>query len=126
MKDKTVTFLLIILVVGLGWFFIGNSSTSGGNSTNGNSASTNVQKVTIGIKNGNYYPNTITVKVGQPVRIYLDSTVSGCYRTFTIKDFGIVRTLPTPNDYIEFTPTKKGTFRFACIMGMGTGTLIVE
>ena len=41
-------------------------------------------------------------------------------------ELGISKYLGTPNDYIEFTPTEKGTFRFACSMGMGTGTLVVE
>ena len=39
---------------------------------------------------------------------------------------GDLPALQTPTDYVEFTPTKKGTFGFACSMGMGTGTLIVE
>ena len=85
-----------------------------------------VQVIVLGIKNYNYYPNTVTVKANEPVRIYLDSSVSGCLRSFTIKDFGIAKNLPTPNDYVEFTPTKPGIYPFACSMGMGTGTLIVE
>lgn len=88
--------------------------------------SKDVQKIVLSIQNYNYYPNTVIVKAGMPVRIYLDSTVAGCYRSFTIKDFGIAKNLPTPKDYVEFTPTKIGTYKFACSMGMGTGTLIVE
>ena len=84
------------------------------------------QNVVLGIKNYNYYPNTVKVKVGVPVSISLDSSVSGCYRSFTIRDFGINKYLKTPQDTVEFTPTKKGTYRFACSMGMGTGALIVE
>ena len=84
------------------------------------------QKVVLGVRNLNYYPNTITVKSGIPARVYLDETVSGCLRSFTIKDLGVAKYLKTPNDYVEFTPSKKGSFRFACSMGMGTGTLIVE
>ena len=85
-----------------------------------------VQNVVLGIKNYNYYPNTINVKVGMPVRISLDNSVVGCYRSFTIKELGIAKNLQTPNDYVEFVPEKKGTYRFACSMGMGHGTLIVE
>lgn len=84
------------------------------------------QNVVLGIKNYNYYPNTVKVKVNVPVSISLDSSVSGCYRSFTIRDFGINKYLKTPQDTVEFTPTKKGTYRFACSMGMGTGVLIVE
>jgi plastocyanin domain-containing protein len=78
------------------------------------------------MKNYNYYPQTVKVKVNETVRIYLDSSVSGCYRAFTIRDLGVSKYISTPNDYVEFTPIKTGTFRFACTMGMGTGTLIVE
>lgn len=85
-----------------------------------------IQKIVIGIKNGNYYPNTITVKAGQPVSISLDNSVVGCYRGFVIRDFGINKYLRTPQDTVEFTPTVPGTYRFQCTMGMGRGTLIVE
>lgn len=127
MSNKLMIFIIIILVAGAGIFLINNSGDSPtGNSTNENSNSGDYQKVVLGIKNYNYYPNTIKVKVDQPVRIYLDKSVVGCYRSFTIRDFGVAKYLPTENDYVEFTPTKKGSFRFACSMGMGTGTLVVE
>ncbi|NCN51953.1 hypothetical protein GW931_03000 [archaeon] len=121
-------FVLVVLVIAGAWFFIGNSGTvnadvvvNGGASNSGD-----FQKVTLSMKNYNYYPNTVTVNVNQPVRIYLDSSVGGCYRSFTIRDFGVAKYLSTPTDYVEFTPNKKGSFRFACSMGMGTGTLIVK
>ena len=127
MSNKLMIFVLVILVLAGAWFFIGNSGTVNANVTNnGASNSGSVQKVTLSMKNSNYYPNTVTVKVGQPVRIYLDSSVSGCYRSFTIRDFGVAKYLKSPTDYVEFTPNKKGSFRFACSMGMGTGTLVVE
>ncbi|HIH52208.1 cupredoxin domain-containing protein [Candidatus Pacearchaeota archaeon] len=125
MNNKLMLFTLIILIIAGGWFFIGSSWTVNANVSNDGSTE-NVQKVTLSMKNYNYYPNTVTVKVGQPVRIYLDSSVSGCYRSFTIRDFGIAKYLQNPTDYVEFTPNKKGSFRFACSMGMGTGTLVVE
>ena len=77
------------------------------------------------MKNGNYYPNTVNVEVNKPVRIYLDSSVRGCYRSFVIKSFGVSKNLRTPEDYVEFIPTKEGTYGFACSMGMGTGKIIV-
>lgn len=85
-----------------------------------------IQNVILSIKNYNYYPTTITVAVNKPVRIYLDASVSGCLRSFTIPELGIAKNLRTPQDYVEFTPTKPGTYLFACSMRMGTGTLIVE
>jgi len=124
---KSIIYLIgiIVLILILGFFLIRNMVISTGDIIN-NNGNGEIQKITLGIKNYNYYPNTIVVKSGQPVRIYLDESVFGCYRYFTIRDFGISKYLITPQDYIEFTPTKKGTYRFSCSMGMGTGTLIVE
>ncbi len=124
--SKTIFYsiLIIVLVIAGGYFLLGKSTVNGNavdDSTGGD-----YQKVTLSIKNYNYYPNTVTVKVNQLVRIYLDESVTGCLRSFTIRDFGVAKNLRTPNDYVEFTPTKKGSFRFSCSMGMGTGTLIVE
>lgn len=85
-----------------------------------------VQNVIIGMKDYNYYPNTIEVEVGKPVSISLDSSVYGCFRDFTIREFGVRKYLKTPQDNVIFTPTNPGTYTFACSMGMGTGTLIVK
>ena len=122
---KNILYILgiLILIALAGIFFI-----NGGNAGNNDVApgSGEVQKVIIGIKNYNYYPNTIKVKVNQPVEISLDGSVTGCFRDFTIREFGVRKYLRTPQDKITFTPTKKGTFTFACSMGMGIGQLVVE
>ena len=124
-KKSTLYLIGIVLLVVIAGLVIVKSKNLKGNIINDNS-NEDVQKVVLGIKNYNYYPNTVTVKAGKPVRIYLDSSVTGCLRSFTIRDLGIAKNLPTPTDYVEFTPTKLGTYKFACSMGMGTGTLIVE
>ena len=95
---------------------VANDTLSGGS----------VQKVVISMKNNNYFPNSITVKVNQPVEITLDSSVGGCYRTFVIPEFRLSQYSIDSNDKITFTPTEKGTFEFKCGMGMGRGTLVVE
>lgn len=117
--------LIVVLLVGVGFFFL----KSGDKNVNGDvvgSKTGDVQNVVLGIKNANYYPNTITVKVNVPVKLTLDSSVTGCLRTFTIKDLGVRGSSMNPSQTIDFTPNKKGTFRFACSMGMGFGTIIVE
>ena len=120
--------VLIVLVVGIFMFV----KASGGATNNGatgniatNDGNTDVQQITLSIKNYNYYQNTITVKAGKPVSITLDSSVSGCLRGFNIKDLGVKGYSQSPSQTIDFTPTQKGTFRFACPMGMGYGTIIV-
>ncbi|MBS3157152.1 cupredoxin domain-containing protein [Candidatus Woesearchaeota archaeon] len=126
-KKSSLYLVGIVILIVLGIYFISNT---GGNSITGNAVANNVngdaQNIVIGMKNFNYYPNTIKVKANQPVSISLDKSVYGCLRDFTIREFGVRKYLRTPEDTIVFTPTKKGTFGFACSMGMGTGTLIVE
>lgn len=124
MGNKLTLLIVVVLIVGFGIFLIKESSIDG--NIVGNSGKGNIQEITLSMKNYNYYPNTVEVNVNQPVRIYLDKTVGGCYRSFVIRDFGISKNLRNLDDYVEFTPNKKGTYRFSCSMGMGTGTLIVK
>jgi len=125
-KSILYIFGIIALILVGGFFMLKNGiESSAGNIVDRNSNG-DVQKIIIGMKDYNYYPNTIKVKAGSSVSISLDESVYGCFRDFTIREFGIREYLKTPQDAVEFTPTKKGTYTFACSMGMGTGTLIVE
>lgn len=130
---KTTTYLLFILaiIVVAGVFLYGKSD--GINGINGeaisDSTQTNsedAQKITLSMKNGNYYPDNIKVKAGKPVKISLDKSVTGCFRAFTIRQLGLFKVLKTPEDILSFTPKEKGTYGFACSMGMGRGLLVVE
>lgn len=119
-SKKTIFLIISILaVVIVGYFFIS------GKSLTGDVTSQDIQKITLGFK-GNYYPNTIKVKVNQPVEITLDNSVGGCFRSFNIKELGVNYYSKNPTDTIKFIPDKKGQFKFACGMNMGTGTIIVE
>lgn len=119
--------LTILLVVAAVSFMFSQSSGSElpitGNVIAGND---DVQKITLSMKNYNYYPQEIKVKANKPVSISLDGSVQGCLRAFTIREMGVSKYLKTPAETIDFTPTQKGTFKFACSMGMGYGNLIVE
>ena len=138
MKSTTIGILLFVAIVAVGAFFVfgsaggsgqipGNAVNSGTSGTGeGSAGSGNVQKVTLSIKNSNYYPQVIKASEGVPVELTLDSSVSGCLRGFVISDLGVRANSRSPSDTIKFTPTKKGTFRFSCPMGMGTGTIVVE
>ncbi len=128
MKNTTLIFGIVILVALVGGFLYWENSRSNYTPTSNNDvpSSGDFQKVVISFKNYNYYPNTITVKAGKPVRVYLDNSVGGCYRSFNIRELDVSKYLATSNDYVEFTPTTAGRYKFECSMGMGTGTLIVE
>ncbi len=124
---KSTLYLTLILVIAVvaGVFFVGNGKSG----TNGNvvSAGTGeVQQVTLSYKDFNYYPQTVRVKANRPVRISLDDSVYGCFKSLTIRELRVAKYLATPGDYVEFTPTQKGSYTFSCSMGMGSGKLIVE
>ena len=84
-KYLYIGILVIIVIAGFFFFSKGPGPVIGGVVTNPDVNSGDVQRITIGIKDYNYYPNTIRVKAGQPVSISLDSSVTGCFRSFTIK-----------------------------------------
>jgi len=127
MKNITAFLLIFLMVAVVGAFvFKGTDFLPSDNPSPNPGGSGEVQQVTLSYKDYNYYPNTITVKANQPVSITLDSSIKGCYRSFTIRELGVNKYSKTPSETVDFTPTKKGTFRFACSMGMGTGTIIVE
>ena len=128
MKNTTIAVISILTILAIGIFFFANGqATSSGNSVSSNNQNSgSVQKIVLTYKNYNYYPQTITVKAGQPVSISLDNSIKGCFRYFTIPQLNLQKSLPTPSDTLDFTPTQPGTYRFACGMGMGYGTLVVQ
>ena len=123
MKKKLMIIGIIVLIA-LGIFFVSQSKSAVPSQEVPRTG--DAQKVTLSMKDLNYYPQTITVKAGTPVELTLDKSVTGCLRAFTIPDLGITKYAKSPNDVIRFMPTTPGTYRFACTMGMGYGTLIVE
>lgn len=59
-----------------------------------------------------FSPNEIRAKAGQPITVHVASQGQ---HTFTIDELGV--DVPTPNGKttaVEFTPDKKGVFRFYC------------
>ncbi|MEK6896794.1 MAG: cupredoxin domain-containing protein [Nanoarchaeota archaeon] len=122
MKSHISWAVVIVLIIIIGGVFM----LTGQRDKDTGTVVGDAQKVTLGMKNFNYYPDTIRVKANQPVEITLDKGVTGCFRSFTIPAFGVSKLSKNPSDTIVFTPTNKGNFRFACGMGMGYGTLIVE
>ncbi|HVY01404.1 MAG TPA: cupredoxin domain-containing protein [Candidatus Nanoarchaeia archaeon] len=128
MSNKIYILTTIILLALAGWIFFGGgiAASKSSDSSSSSTDSGDYQKVVLSMKNGNYYPNTVNVEAGKKVRVYLDKSVGGCYRSFNIRSFGVSSYLKTPSDYVEFTPTKAGNYGFACSMGMGRGTIVVK
>lgn len=124
-KIKTDLLIIVAILVVGGYFMLGGGSSSG---INGNVVSANgeIQEVVLGMKNYNYYPEKVSVGAGNTVRLSMDDSAYGCFRDFTLREFGVRKYLATPSDYVEFVADKKGTYTFSCSMGMGIGTLVVE
>jgi len=124
-NTKALFWIFVILIIS-GWFVFSSADGRAKNIPDSSRSLGELQKITLSTQNYNYYPNIIKVKSNQPVEITLDESVRGCLRAFTIKDFGVSQVSSNPSEKITFTPTKKGTFKFACSMGMAYGTIIVE
>tara|TARA_Y100000310_G_scaffold200877_1_gene200957 strand:+ start:11670 stop:12056 length:387 start_codon:yes stop_codon:yes gene_type:complete len=128
MKKSTLEMLALVVIVLVGGHFMLGSGTSSQVAVTGNvvAAGGQVQEVVLGMKNNNYFPDTVTVDAGKKVRLSMDDSAYGCYRDFSLREFGVRKYLAKPSDYVEFVPNKKGTFTFSCSMGMGLGKLVVK
>ncbi len=75
-----------------------------------------------------YVPSRFTVKAGMPVEWQIDSSQAvGCAQVLVMSEFGVrERLLPNKVNIINFTPEKKGTYKFTCNMGMTSGAFIVN
>lgn len=85
-----------------------------------------VQRVTLAFGQFNYTPDTIRVRRGIPVELTADRSLTGCFTTFVIPDLNVWKRFTAADRTLAFTPTRAGTFRFSCAMGMGSGRLVVE
>ena len=73
------------------------------------------------------YPN-ITVEAGMPVKWVIDApegSMNGCNNRMLIPDYGIEYSFEPGENVVEFTPTKTGTVRYSCWMGMIRGNITV-
>jgi len=86
-----------------------------------------VQNVDIEVTSGGYFPNVVTVKKGEPVKLNLKATDAySCASAFRIPSLGVIKNL-APNEAasVEFTPHNAGKITFTCSMGMYNGVIEV-
>jgi len=85
-----------------------------------------IQEITITV-DGGYDPSRIVVQAGQRVRLnFLRRDPSSCLEEVRFPDFHIAQELPLNQvTAIEFTPTKPGSYGFACGMNMFRGVIKV-
>ncbi len=84
------------------------------------------QVVDIRVGTRGYTPNVFVVKKNQPVELRLSGKTTGCLSALVIPGMRIQAQLnPTGITRIPFTPTREGTYSFACGMGMYRGSFRV-
>ncbi len=67
-----------------------------------------------------YEPSPLTVKKGEPVKLVITRTTdSTCATEIIMPDYNINASLPLNKPVeVAFTPTKAGTLKYGCAMGM--------
>ena len=125
MKIVGAILIAVFLIIAFRNMFSAKDKTS----LNGNAIvnSDEVQVINLGFRNYNYYPNNIEVESGRPVKLIANmKEITGCYRALVMPQLNIRKYFKENDNILEFIPTQKGTIPFSCIMGMGTGNLIVK
>jgi P-type Cu+ transporter len=119
--DVVVLVAAVAGIGGLAWFFFGPRKASAAELSGG------VQRVTVRVAGG-YSPDLIRVRQGVPLELVFDRQESGdCTSRVVFADFGVSAALPAfEQTTVRLTPTRAGTFGFACGMNMVHGTLMVE
>ena len=84
------------------------------------------QEINMDINSRGYSPNSFVLKKGVPVKWNINvKELTGCNKELVARDYNIDVNLKKGIQTIEFTPTKEGTIRFSCGMGMLRGSFIV-
>jgi sulfite exporter TauE/SafE len=87
-----------------------------------------VQVVKMDASSQGYFPSRLIIRANVPVRWEItDKGTSGCTNAVIARDFieGPINLVPGTTAVREFTPTRPGTYRFSCWMGMVSGTFEV-
>lgn len=86
-----------------------------------------VQRATVEVDYGSY--QDVRLKAGLPAELTFhvaEGKLIGCNSSLSIPAFDIHADLSTGDTVVSFTPTKAGTYPYACWMGMIKATIIVE
>lgn len=110
---------------------MGMGMMAGDKAKNTGTKSTDAKEIMVTGQNYSFSPSTLTIPVGQKTRLVFKS-VAGMH-DFVVDELGIRTAIvqTDDSDWVEFTPTKTGTYQFYCSVGnhkaMGmVGTLTVD
>jgi plastocyanin domain-containing protein len=84
--------------------------------------------VLVNISMVGFDPASIEAKAGQPLKLaFFRPNAQNCAQEVVFPDLGIRKELPPgQTTVVDITPSKSGTFGFACGMNMLRGQLIVQ
>ncbi len=84
--------------------------------------------IDLAVTDGGLVPAQVQVKKGEPVHLGITrKTDKTCMTEVVISDVGVKQALPLNKTvYADFTPSKSGSFRILCGMGMEYGKLVVN
>ena len=106
------------------------SPASGGHDSTAasQSAAPGTRVIEMAVTRDGFVPAEVNVKKGEKVGLAITRQVEKtCVTELVVKDYGIKQALPLGKTvYVEFTPKKAGSVRYACGMDMVSGAFIVE
>ena len=130
MKNTMMLIIIVTIIIAIGSFVFITAKPERSNVITGraiDAGNAEIQKMTLSVKNYNYYPNTINLQYNVPAKIVVDTDkVRGCFQNIAIPEFNIRKLVRQGDNVISFIPNKKGTFSFSCSMGMGFGKIVVS
>jgi hypothetical protein len=126
MKNLTYLVLIMVLVVGGFMFVNGKNGTANAVLDGSQVIQGQMQKVVLSQEGLNY--KDAVVEEGKSISLSADSSVGGCLRSvvFNLNGKKYSKYLRNPEDTLKLPALSKGTYNFACSMGMGYGKLIVQ
>jgi plastocyanin domain-containing protein len=85
-----------------------------------------VQVATVAVTEKGFLPDTIKLERGVPARVtFVREIEETSATTVVIPEYNIKRDLPVKEPVVvEFTPSKRGAFKFSCGMGMLSGKIV--
>ncbi len=122
MKKNAVYAIVILAVILVGAFALWPKSSGLDTTLNTGEA----QKIVLG-ESGSKYQDVV-VEAGKPIEISAGRSVTGCARSvvFNVGGKTYSKYLQTTNDVLTLPALEKGTYNFACSMGMVSGMIVVE
>lgn len=132
-KNNLPIIVVVLLVVGLLGYKLMNKPSQPTTTPVTTIDSTNVKTFDVVEDSFSYSPSTITVKLGDKVKLNLTNKAADFPHDFVIDELNAKssKSAPGGTDTLEFIADKKGTFEFYCSVGSHrakgmVGKLIVE